>query len=73
MPWPSLGSATHALGICKPCDFQHRTSCRHLVGCTLILLYVYNMYIIHVMYLYVVCLCYMFRGYIYTYILYYIM
>jgi len=28
MPWPSLGSATHALGICKPCDFQHRTSCR---------------------------------------------
>jgi len=27
-PWPSLGSATHALGICKPCDFQHRTSCR---------------------------------------------
>eukprot|EP00438_Fugacium_kawagutii_P007198 Skav206552 [mRNA] locus=scaffold547:95118:96060:- [translate_table: standard] len=29
MPWPSLGSATHHLGICKPCDFQHRTSCRH--------------------------------------------
>ena len=28
MLWPSLGSATHALGICKPCDFQHRTSCR---------------------------------------------
>ncbi|CAJ1338865.1 unnamed protein product [Effrenium voratum] len=28
LPWPSLGSAAHALGLCKPCDFQHRTSCR---------------------------------------------
>jgi len=30
---PSLGSAGHALGVCKPCDFQYRTSCRSGASC----------------------------------------
>lgn len=30
---PSIGSAGHALGICKPCDFVHRGSCRTGAAC----------------------------------------
>jgi len=30
---PSIGSAGHAFGVCKPCDFQHRTSCRSGASC----------------------------------------
>mmetsp|Transcript_51177 Transcript_51177/g.122585 ORF Transcript_51177/g.122585 Transcript_51177/m.122585 type:complete len:186 (+) Transcript_51177:79-636(+) len=32
-PWPSLGSAAHGLGLCKPCDFEHRTKCRSGYKC----------------------------------------
>ena len=56
MPWPSLGSATHALGICKPCDFQHRTSCRRsalvlwVFDMTLSLsIYIHNTYYIYIL------------------------
>lgn len=30
---PSIGSAGHAFGLCKPCDFMHRTSCRSGAAC----------------------------------------
>mmetsp|Transcript_74848 Transcript_74848/g.214424 ORF Transcript_74848/g.214424 Transcript_74848/m.214424 type:complete len:223 (-) Transcript_74848:114-782(-) len=31
--WPSLGSAGHYSGLCKPCDFIHRESCRSGIAC----------------------------------------
>merc|ERR1712203_13664 len=30
---PCAGSAGHYLGLCKPCDFVHRGSCRSGVAC----------------------------------------
>lgn len=30
---PSLGSAGHGAGLCKPCDFFHRNSCRTGAAC----------------------------------------
>merc|ERR1712232_221287 len=30
---PSAGSVGHSLGMCKPCDFVHRGSCRIGVAC----------------------------------------
>jgi len=30
---PSIGSAGHHLGICKPCDFMYRTDCRAGFSC----------------------------------------
>mmetsp|Transcript_73996 Transcript_73996/g.130709 ORF Transcript_73996/g.130709 Transcript_73996/m.130709 type:complete len:234 (+) Transcript_73996:95-796(+) len=30
---PSVGSAGHAFGICKPCDFMYRTECRSGAAC----------------------------------------
>lgn len=30
---PSVGSAGHHLGLCKPCDFIHRSSCRSGASC----------------------------------------
>lgn len=30
---PSIGSAAHALGLCKPCDFMHRGGCRLGYSC----------------------------------------
>eukprot|EP00441_Pelagodinium_beii_P038915 CAMPEP_0197651890 /NCGR_PEP_ID=MMETSP1338-20131121/34118_1 /TAXON_ID=43686 ORGANISM="Pelagodinium beii, Strain RCC1491" /NCGR_SAMPLE_ID=MMETSP1338 /ASSEMBLY_ACC=CAM_ASM_000754 /LENGTH=199 /DNA_ID=CAMNT_0043226651 /DNA_START=96 /DNA_END=695 /DNA_ORIENTATION=- len=30
---PSIGSAGHHLGICKPCDFMYRTNCRAGYSC----------------------------------------
>eukprot|EP00440_Ansanella_granifera_P036426 gb/GFBE01039525.1/.p1 GENE.gb/GFBE01039525.1/~~gb/GFBE01039525.1/.p1 ORF type:complete len:241 (+),score=43.09 gb/GFBE01039525.1/:1-723(+) len=30
---PSVGSAGHAFGICKPCDFMYRTNCRSGAAC----------------------------------------
>lgn len=30
---PSVGSAGHHLGLCKPCDFMYRTACRADASC----------------------------------------
>mmetsp|Transcript_102303 Transcript_102303/g.318668 ORF Transcript_102303/g.318668 Transcript_102303/m.318668 type:complete len:91 (+) Transcript_102303:4-276(+) len=30
---PSVGSALHSLGMCKPCDFVHRRTCRTGAAC----------------------------------------
>merc|ERR1712211_96285 len=30
---PSVGSAGHHLGLCKPCDFMYRTNCRAGASC----------------------------------------
>jgi len=30
---PSIGSAGHHLGLCKPCDFMYRTACRAGASC----------------------------------------
>lgn len=31
--FPSIGSSTHRLGLCKPCDFMYRTECRAGYDC----------------------------------------
>lgn len=30
---PSVGSAAHQLGFCKPCDFFHRNCCTNAAAC----------------------------------------
>eukprot|EP00439_Symbiodinium_sp_Y106_P080839 s755_g19.t1 len=33
VPFPSIGSAKHYIGLCKPCDFSCRSSCRFGYEC----------------------------------------
>ncbi|CAE7457825.1 drp35 [Symbiodinium pilosum] len=34
VPCPSIGSSKHYLGLCKPCDFKCRSSCRFGYQCS---------------------------------------